>query len=292
MSDISVMPLLLLAYFGAGAATIGLLLFPRARQRLLTGAGRLWTQLYRTFSMMGNASRRVWQGSTRTLLQSGQSGWTTLFRQRYTLLIALAVVAAPVLLALSLGRSHSLAGFEDSSAEPNTVVSWLLRGEQLVPPPPLPPEIFTARDVESVRPALASANRDWGLLDAGFRQNLLHLFKNMEEQHGYRMVLLEGYRDPERQNRLRQMGASTTNAAAWQSYHQYGLAADCAFLRDGKLVISEKDPWAMRGYALLGEMAQAQGLTWGGEWKLADLGHVEMRKSHTARNSPPATDLR
>jgi hypothetical protein len=43
-----------------------------------------------------------------------------------------------------------------------------------------------------------------------------------------------------------------TNAKAFQSYHQFGLAADCAFLRDGKLVISEKDPWAMRGYQFYG----------------------------------------
>ena len=57
---------------------------------------------------------------------------------------------------------------------------------------------------------------------------------------------------PERQNRLAQMGTNVTNAAAFQSYHQFGLAADNAFLRDGKLVISEKDPWAMRGYQLYG----------------------------------------
>ena len=62
------------------------------------------------------------------------------------------------------------------------------------------------------------------------------------------------------------------------SYHQHGLAADFAFLRDGRIVISEQDPWAMRGYALLGEIAEATGLTWGGRWSLKDYGHVELRR--------------
>ena len=73
------------------------------------------------------------------------------------------------------------------------------------------------------------------------------------------------------------MGAHVTNAKAFQSYHQYGLAADCAFLRGNKLVISEKDPWAMQGYALFGQEGEAIGLTWGGRWKMMDFGHVELR---------------
>jgi peptidoglycan L-alanyl-D-glutamate endopeptidase CwlK len=74
------------------------------------------------------------------------------------------------------------------------------------------------------------------------------------------------------------MGGHVTNAGAWQSYHQYGLGADCAFLRDGKLVITEKDPWAMRGYELYGQVAERLGLVWGGRWRLMDFGHVEWRK--------------
>lgn len=74
------------------------------------------------------------------------------------------------------------------------------------------------------------------------------------------------------------MGSNVTQATAFQSYHQYGLAADSAFFRDGKLVISEKDPWAMRGYALYGQAAESVGLVWGGRWKMMDLGHVELRR--------------
>ena len=93
------------------------------------------------------------------------------------------------------------------------------------------------------------------------------------------MTILEGYRSPERQNMLVSMGKNVTNAAAFQSYHQYGLAADCAFLRDGKLVISERDPWAMRGYQLYGEVAESMGMHWGGRWTAMDFGHLEWHAS-------------
>src|SRR4051812_12890526 len=124
---------------------------------------------------------------------------------------------------------------------------------------------------------LVSASRNWTLMDQEYTQRLLLVFKIMKEQHGYDMAILEGYRSPERQNMLAGLGSSVTNAAAFQSWHQYGLAADCAFLRDGKLVISEKDPWAMRGYELYGQVAESVGLTWGGRWKMMDFGHTELR---------------
>ena len=73
-------------------------------------------------------------------------------------------------------------------------------------------------------------------------------------------------------------GSHVTQARANMSYHQHGLAADLAFFRDGKVVISERDPWAMRGYELYGEIAEQVGLTWGGRWKMRDLGHVELRR--------------
>jgi peptidoglycan LD-endopeptidase CwlK len=57
-------------------------------------------------------------------------------------------------------------------------------------------------------------------------------------------------------------------------------------LRNGKLVISERDPWAMKGYELYGEVAQRAGLTWGGRWQNRDLGHVELRKAVMNRGKP------
>src|SRR5690606_37124766 len=121
--------------------------------------------------------------------------------------------------------------------EANSQIAALLQGEQLVPPPPLPPEMFSTLEVERVRPMIRHASREWALLDEVFRQRLLVVFRVMKEQHGYDMVLLEGYRSPERQAQLAAMGGQVTQAGAFRSYHQYGLAADCAFLKNGRIVI-------------------------------------------------------
>lgn len=172
-----------------------------------------------------------------------------------------------------------LGGFDSSTREVNAQVAQLLEGEQLVPPPALPPLVFATAEVQEERPMLVFASRDWALVNPAFAQRLLMAFKIMKEKHGYDMAILEGYRSPERQDILAAMGSNVTNAAAYQSWHQYGLAADCAFLRDGKIVVTEKDPWAMRGYRLYGEVAESLGLSWGGRWKMTDLGHTELRLS-------------
>ena len=188
-----------------------------------------------------------------------------------------AAVIVPTLLALFLSHPGMLPGYEANVAAPDEQVAALLQGEQLAPPVALPPLAFTTMEVELVRPMLVDASRNWSLLHADFSQRLLLAFRIMKEKHGYEMALLEGYRSPARQDLLAKMGSNVTNAGAFQSWHQYGLAADCAFWRDGKLVISEKDPWAMRGYQLYGEIAESLGLTWGGRWTMMDFGHTELR---------------
>lgn len=190
---------------------------------------------------------------------------------------ALLLVVAPTLLALVIHRPAVFDFSEDGRAT-DRQIAVLLAGEQLVPPPPLPPEAFSTREVEMVRPDVVSASRNWELLDAEFTQRLLVVFKLMKERYGYDMVLLEGYRSPERQASLFAQGGHVTQAGANMSYHQYGLAADSAFFRGGKVVISERDSWAMRGYQLYGEIAAQVGLTWGGNWKMQDYGHVELRR--------------
>jgi peptidoglycan L-alanyl-D-glutamate endopeptidase CwlK len=216
------------------------------------------------------------------LTQSGRvsvNGLGAFLREHYLLCLGgLTLLCVPPLMALLLAGKPALSGFDASTREINSQVAGLLEGEQLVPPPALPPLIFTTAEVQLERPMLVSASRDWTLLDSAYAQRLLIAFKIMKEKYGYDMALLEGYRSPERQNTLAAMGSGVTNAAAFQSWHQYGLAADCAFVRDGKLVISERDPWAMRGYQLYGEVAESLGLTWGGRWKMMDFGHTELRQ--------------
>lgn len=125
---------------------------------------------------------------------------------------------------------------------------------------------------------IKNADRNWNKMNSEFVQRLLTVYKVMSDQYGYDMVLLEGYRSPERQARLLKKGTHVTKAGSYKSYHQFGLAGDSAFIRNGKIVITEKDPWAMRGYKLYGKVAKSAGLVWGGDWRMMDLGHVELRK--------------
>lgn len=263
----------------AALLVLWLLFFPDARialwqwlkkcARRVTGRTKQWQQ--HSSKVIQHQSRNTRDSFVHTLGQ--------LARHRLVLIALALILVLPPLLIVGLHRHVMLDGYEVSTQtdqDTTNLVAALLKGEQLAPPPPLPPAVFVTKEVEMVRPDLGSASRDWDKLYPDFRQRLLVVFKIMKERYGYDMALIEGYRSPERQAMLASQGSSVTNAGAYQSYHQYGLAADCGFFRDGKLVISEKDPWAMRGYQLYGEVAEAAGLVWGGKWKMMDLGHVEL----------------
>ena len=266
------------AYFLLACLVSWLVLFPAGREfflQALAGAGqRLHQGLGRMAQRQGEGVVKIQQSGSESL-----RGVIAFVRKHYLLCIGgMLLILTPPLVAIFSGSSTMLGGFDSPTREVNTQVMQVFEGEQLVPPPALPPLVFATVEVEQIRPMLVSASRDWGVIDPVFSQKLLMVFKIMKEKHGYDMAILEGYRSPERQNKLAAMGSGVTNAAAFQSWHQYGLAADCAFLRNGKIVITEKDPWAMRGYELYGEVAESVGLTWGGRWKMMDFGHTELRR--------------
>ena len=267
-------------YFLLACLATWLVLFPSGREVLLGALHKTGARWRGNWSVLASRLRRA-RAHGRHASLPWQTQWqaaTDLLRNHALLCAAgLALLCFPLLVALLAGSRPVLRGYEPSTREANPQVAALLEGEQLAPPPPLPPLVFTGAEVEQLRPMTASASRDWALLDKEFAQRLLLAFRIMKERHGYDMALLEGYRSPQRQDALAALGPAITNAAAFQSWHQYGLAADCAFIRDGKLVISEQDPWAMRGYQLYGEVAQSLGLTWGGHWKMRDYGHAELR---------------
>ena len=192
--------------------------------------------------------------------------------------LLLLCLPAAVVMAWSRWHPQRLDGFDDATVPANAQVAQLLLGEHLVPPPPVPPDVFLAADIVAEQPFLATADRRWDQMDPAFVQAVLQVFRAMKATHGYDMALLEGWRSPQRQALLAARGPAVTQAGPWQSYHQWGLAAACAFLRDGRLVISARDPWARQGYALFGQVAEQMGLTWGGRWQMADLGHIEWRK--------------
>ncbi|HEX8407114.1 MAG TPA: M15 family metallopeptidase [Duganella sp.] len=272
-----------LMFFVFACVGAWLLLFPAGRDLVAHSASaigrRLERRLRRDYQQGTQQASALGRGA-----RGGVGGVWRFVRRRYLLILAVAVVmTVPPLLALMLSSRSMLGGYSGTAHVVNDQIADLLKGEQLVAPAPLPPLMFTTAEVTLVRPMLDSANRNWQLLDPVFSQRMLLVFRIMKERHGYDMAILEGYRSPERQNALAAAGANVTNAKAFQSYHQFGLAADCAFLRDGKLVISEKDPWAMRGYKLYGEVAESVGLTWGGRWTMMDFGHTELRVAGTVR---------
>lgn len=269
---------LALLYFCLASGAIWLALFPAGRALLARGLFVLRQHLSQRALGWQIASSR-YAGTMRDGMPGDIRGSALRFVRRHRIGCAIGVPAVliPSLLALALSSPSMLPVYEGGTALPDAQVAALLQGERLVPPVALPPVAFSTAEVTLVRPLLVNASRNWGLLHPDFSQRLLLAFKIMKEQHGYEMALLEGYRSPARQDELASAGSHVTNARAFQSWHQYGLAADCAFLRNGKLVISEKDPWAMRGYQLYGEVAESLGLTWGGRWKMMDFGHTELR---------------
>jgi peptidoglycan L-alanyl-D-glutamate endopeptidase CwlK len=273
------LPVVLLSYFLLACAVLGLVFLPEPRAWVLTRlAGLVWG----VRSSLG-ATRTKWsrqcEATAGAVANASTAGRAWLLRRWPVWVAAVAILVLPPTAVYLLRDRHVLDGYAETPGDTGSLVAKLLQGEELVPPPALPPEVFVTAEVQLARPMLASADRKWELLDPDFRQRLLLVFKVMKEQHGYELALLEGYRSPERQAMLQAMGPHVTNAGAFQSYHQYGLAADVAFYREGRLVISEKDAWAMRGYQLYGEVAESVGLTWGGQWRMRDYGHVELRRA-------------
>ncbi len=62
-----------------------------------------------------------------------------------------------------------------------------------------------------------------------FKDKIVQLMANMKAQ-GKEIYLTEGFRTAKRQNDLFVQIPKVTNAKGLQSYHQYGLAADFAFI--------------------------------------------------------------
>jgi peptidoglycan L-alanyl-D-glutamate endopeptidase CwlK len=260
-----------------------LALFPAGRDLVAQSMGAIGRRFQQHLRGGYQQGAEQAQGLGRNARGAARAGIAFLRRRYLLALSAVVLVIVPTMLALMLSGRGMLGAYDSDSHAVNDQVADLLKGEQLAAPAQLPPLMFTTAEVTLVRPMLDSANRNWQLLDPAFTRRLLTVFKVMKEQHGYDMAILEGYRSPERQNALALAGSSVTNAKAFQSYHQFGLAADCAFLRDGKLVISERDPWAMRGYRLYGEAVEAAGMTWGGRWAMMDFGHTELRVPGTVK---------
>lgn len=236
------------------------------------------------------------------------NGWDQ--QQILVVLAGIFLLGSPVLWMAT--RDTAIPVMSDESADSvDPQIYALLEGEMLVPPPEVDAELIVAAEAIAMQAEqiaqqsssidipvaavhttdLRFADRKWDRINPRYAQRLLLVFKIMKERYGYEMVLLEGYRSPQRQNMLAGKGAHVTKATGYRSYHQFGLAGDVAFLRNGKVVITEKDPWAMQGYRYYGEVAESVGLTWGGRWKMMDLGHTEFRMKGILGNAAMAEKL-
>lgn len=94
---------------------------------------------------------------------------------------------------------------------------------------------------------------------------------------GHDVRVVQSLRTADEQNRLYAQGRTrpgkrVTNAKAWQSNHNYGLAVDlCPF-------VAGKPDWnAISVFKLIGREAKKLGLEWGGDWKAVDMPHVQLR---------------
>lgn len=198
--------------------------------------------------------------------------------------VTLLLVGFTVSLTLALSNCINPPAITGVDMGPTGTAGVVLREEVLVPPQPLPPSMFIGTESFD----LEHADRDWGKLDAGFRNTVLQLFAKMESR-GYRMALLEGFRSAERQEMLAEKGLSVTHARAGLSKHQYGFAVDIAPVRNDRLMISSWDPWAASAYKALGEEAEKMGLAWGGNWAMRDLGHVEHAAKISSSTKQPVS---
>lgn len=104
----------------------------------------------------------------------------------------------------------------------------------------------------------------------------LKIFCQLLEDNGLNMKITCLYRSDIEQNKLYAQGRTkpgkrVTNARAWQSPHNWKLAADFVFLKPNGGITYEGN------WKLFGRLAKQAGLTWGGGWlRFRDRPHVEL----------------
>lgn len=105
------------------------------------------------------------------------------------------------------------------------------------------------------------------------------------EKRGYVFFAISGYRSPEEQSKLYSIGRSSagkivTNAKAYESYHNFGLAVDLCHDLDHKKENGLQPSWDMKAYKVLQEEAKKLGLTSGLDFKSFPEGpHIQLTTS-------------
>jgi len=116
-------------------------------------------------------------------------------------------------------------------------------------------------------------------LDPQFAKKLI-AFEIALAKRDIKVIMTWGYRSVEEQDDLYAKGrtapgSKVTNARGGYSWHNFRLAADYAFVIDGK--VTWNGPWET-----FGRIARQCGLEWGGDWKsMTDRPHVQCTRGKT-----------
>lgn len=100
---------------------------------------------------------------------------------------------------------------------------------------------------------------------------------------GYPMRITDGFRGVKEQDALYAQGRTApglkvTNAKGGESFHNYGVAADFVFRKQGYNV--GKEVWEA-----FGTIAEKHGFEWGGRWtSFIDIPHVQMRLGYSLKD--------
>jgi peptidoglycan L-alanyl-D-glutamate endopeptidase CwlK len=100
------------------------------------------------------------------------------------------------------------------------------------------------------------------------------------EKLGHPVRIVQGFRSQGEQNKLYAQGRTTagnivTNARGGESFHNYGLAVDFTFRKEGYNASAEL-------WETLGVVGESQGFAWGGRWlNFPDKPHFEMTLGYT-----------
>lgn len=105
------------------------------------------------------------------------------------------------------------------------------------------------------------------------------------QNRGYTFFAISAYRSPEEQSKLYAIGRTSagkvvTNAKAYESYHNFGLAVDLCHDLDHKKENGLQPSWDMAAYKVLQEEAHKLGLTSGLDFKSFPEGpHIQYKSS-------------
>lgn len=126
------------------------------------------------------------------------------------------------------------------------------------------------------------------------REEVLNMYNYVNEKllgKGVRLRFAYTYRTPEEQNKLFNQKPKVTNAQAWQSIHNYGLAFDIVLLYDiDNNSTFETASWDMKkdfdkdkiaDWMEVTNYFKLQGYEWGGDWQFKDGPHFQKTFGHT-----------